>query len=125
MKHTESIADDWNKGSDKYYQRIYSEGVLEQIKTDPLWAFPVGMREMLISAFPDFRGMRVLVASSGDNGAAFAFHLLGARVTSADIAERQLHNAKAIADAQGWDMEFVQDDTMRLSHIEDGAYDLV
>lgn len=125
MKHTEIIADDWNKGSDKYYGRIYSEGVLDKIIADPMWAFPVGVREMLHSAISDFRGKRVLVPSSGDNGAVFAFHLLGAKVTSADISERQLHNAKMIADGQDWDIQFIQTDSMKLENIEDREYDLV
>ena len=33
MKHTEIIADDWNKGSDKYYNRIY-------YKQNPFAALP-------------------------------------------------------------------------------------
>ncbi len=125
MKHTDIIAEDWNLGSDKYYGRIYSEGVIDHFIADPMWAFPVCVREMLTSAFPDLRGKRVLVPSSGDNGAVFAFHLMGAKVTSADISERQLYNAKHIADAQGWDIEFVQDDTMKLERIKGGEYDLV
>ncbi|HWQ58112.1 MAG TPA: class I SAM-dependent methyltransferase, partial [Clostridia bacterium] len=80
---------------------------------------------MLCASFPDFQGKRVLVPSSGDNAAVFAFHLLGAKVTSADIAERQLDNAKKIADARGWDIDFVHDDSMKLEQIESGAYDLV
>lgn len=125
MKPIEIITDDWNKGSDKYYGRIYSEGALEKIITDPTWAFPVEVREMLTSAFPDFHGKRVLVPSSGDNAAAFAFHLLGAEVTSTDIAERQLYNAKRIADGNEWNIAFIRDDSMKLAHIEDGEYDLV
>lgn len=125
MKHSEIVKDDWNKASDKYYNRIYSEGVIERFLADPMWAFPMVVRTMLNSAFPDFHGKHVLVPSSGDNGAVFAFHLLGASVTSADIAERQLYNAKTIADAQGWDIEFICDDSMTLEHIKDGKYDFV
>ncbi len=125
MKHTEIIADDWNKYSDSYYGRIYSGNVIEQLVANLMWAFPLEVREMLTSAFPDLQGKRVLVPSSGDNGAVFAFHLLGANVTSADIAERQIRNAKTIADQQGWAIEFVQDDSMRLERIQSGEYDLV
>lgn len=125
MKHTEIIADDWNKTSDAYYGRIYSEGAIEKMIADPVWAFPTGVRELLTSSFPDFHGKRVLVPSSGDNCAVFAFHLLGAEVTSTDISERQLYNAKKIADAQGWNITFIQDDSMKLGHIGDNEYDLV
>lgn len=34
--------------------------------------------------------------SSGDNYAVFAFHLMGAIVTSCDIAERQVENSACI-----------------------------
>lgn len=125
MKHTEIIADDWNKGSDKYYGGIYSEDIINHFIADPMWAFPVGVREMLITTFPDLRGKRVLVPSSGDNGAVFAFHLLGAKVTSADIAERQIYNAKKIAVTQGWDIKFVLEDSMKLEHIKNDEYDLI
>ena len=125
MKHTEIIADDWNKGSDKWYERIYAAGTIERLMADPKCAFPVEVREMLTDAFPSFQNKRVLVPSSGDNGAVFAFHMLGAKVTSADIAERQLHNAKSMADAHGWDIEFLQADSMKLEHIANSEYDLV
>lgn len=125
MKHTEIIANDWNSCSDRYYGRIYSENILERLVTDPTWAFPPEVWAMLHRAMPDLHQKRVLVPSSGDNGAAFAFHLLGAQVTSADIAQRQIDNAKAIADQRHWAMEFVLDDSMKLEHIDTGAFDLV
>ncbi len=119
------IANDWNAGSDRYFAENASEAIIDRIVSDPMWAFPEEMRVMLRAAFPDFRGRRVLVPSSGDNAAVFAFHLLGEDVTSADIAERQLYNAKNIADARGWAIDFVHDDSMKLGHIESGTYDLV
>ena len=125
MNPIKIIAEDWNRDSDKYYERIYSENTVKHLTLDPKWVFPPEVFEMLGSAFPDLGGKRVLVPSSGDNGAAFAFHLLGARVTSADISQRQLCNAKKIADAHGWDIQFIQDDSMRLESIRDSEYDLV
>ena len=50
---------------------------------------------------------------------------MGAKVTSADISERQLENAKMIAGRIGLDIEFVCDNTMELEHIKDNTYDLV
>lgn len=67
----------------------------------------------------------MLVPFSGDNATVFAFRLLGAAVTSADISERQLENAGRIAADHGWDIRFVCDDSMSLTKIEDSAYDLV
>ena len=68
---------------------------------------------------------KVLVPSSGDNVAVFGFHLLGAKVTSCDLSENQIENAKKAAIANGWDIEFIVQDTMTLDRIKDNEYDLV
>lgn len=68
---------------------------------------------------------KVLLPSSGDNHAAFAFALLGADVTSADISEKQLEHAKVIADKLKLKINYVCDDTMQLSNIPDNSFDLV
>lgn len=125
MKHTEIVASDWDKGSDTYYQKIYAGGALEKIIANPAWAFPPEVWKMLCAAFSSMKGKRVLVPSSGDNGAAFAFHLLGAKVTSVDISARQLANAKQISARRGWDIAFIKDDSMKLHRVPGGAYDLV
>ena len=52
-------------------------------------------------------------------------HLLGAKVTSCDISERQLENAEATAKKYGWDIEFVHDNTMTLEKIKSDEYDFV
>ncbi len=72
-----------------------------------------------------FAGKKILLPSSGDNHAAFAFAFMGAKVTSADISARQLENAKSVSDRFGLDIEYVCDDTMTLSKIPDSSYDLV
>jgi SAM-dependent methyltransferase len=91
----------------------------------PERAFPAAVYPLIQKYIGNLRGKKVCVPSSGDNLAAFGFHLLGASVTSCDIAENQLKNAKAVADGYGWDIEFVCQDSMRLESIESGAYDLV
>jgi hypothetical protein len=58
----------------------------------------------------DLEGKRVCVPASGDNTAVFAFHLLGARVTSTDISAEQLKNAQTIALEHGWGIEFICED---------------
>lgn len=68
--------------------------------------------------YPDLKSKKILLPSSGDNHAAFAFALLGAKVTSADISERQLENATVIAEKLNLHIDFVCDNTMELSHIE-------
>ena len=80
---------------------------------------------MLNSCFPDWKGKRVLLPSSGDNHAAFAFARMGAEVTSTDISERQLEYAREIADRLELPIRFACEDTMELSGLGDEAYDLV
>lgn len=94
-------------------------------KKDPAWVFPSVIWDMIRRMYPDLRDKRVLVASSGDNAAVFGFYLLSAKVTSTDIAERQLYNAKLIADAHSWNIDFIRQDSAELGGISDGVYDLV
>ena len=115
--------DMWNNESDSWYENIRVG--LDIITENAERAFPLTVWKMINRAFPDLRGKRVLVPSSGDNIAAFGFHLLGANVTSCDFAERQLSNAERIADEHGWNIEFLQQDSMDLDAIPDGKYDLV
>ena len=81
-----SVTNAWDEWSDAYYDRIHRNGDVARLKADPWWAFPTPVQAMLRAAFGTLEGARVLVPSSGDNGAAFAFHLLGASVTSTDIS---------------------------------------
>ena len=113
----------WNNRSDEYYGTLNSQ--LDRLIKDPAWAFPQPIWKMIRTAFPNLQDKRVLVPSSGDNCAVFAFLLLGASVTSCDIAERQLYNAQSIADEQGWNIEFIRQDSMELDGIRDTEYDLV
>ncbi len=113
----------WNNRSDEYNGGICNQ--LERLKKGPAWAFSPIIWDMICGAFLNLRGKRVLVPSSGDNFAVFGFHLLGAEVTSCDISERQLANAKKIADAHGWNIEFIRQDSMGLDRITDSEYDIV
>ncbi len=121
----EVTKESWNQESDDWYRTYVSEKVLSAIGQDPSRAFPQKVYSMIRESYPDLRGTRVCVPSSGDNIAAFAFHLLGANVTSADLSERQLYNAQRIAQQKGWDIEFICDDSMELGRIKSDQYDLV
>ena len=113
----------WNNRSDDYFSDI--QNGLDIIFDKAERAFPPVVWEMIKREFPDLRAKRVLVPSSGDNIAVFGFHLLGAEVTSCDFAERQLMNAKIIADKYNWGITFLQQNSMDLPDIADDAYDLV
>ena len=116
----------WNEVSDsEWYQSLRTEEKLDSIRKNPKAAFYPGLPELMERHIGGFKGKRILLPSSGDNHAAFAFAFMGAKVTSADISERQLENAKQISDNRGLDIEYICDNTMSLSQIADGIFDLV
>ncbi len=118
---------DWEEISQKYMAFNLSDKILERLKTRPQSAFDPAVWAMLQRYVPELLNRRVCVPSSGDNNAALAFALLGARVTSCDISKNQLAAAKAAAGKLGLEkrMTFQQEDTMRLAGVPDGEYDLV
>ena len=116
----------WNETSDsEWYRSLRTDEKIRRLKEKPESAFHPTVYDLIRKYLPDLEGKRILLPSSGDNHAAFALALMGARVTSADISERQLENASAIAGQMGLEIEFICDDTMKLSHIRDQAYDMV
>jgi len=116
----------WNQTSDsEWYQSLRTDEKIKTLKEKPESAFHPAVYELIRKYLPDMEEKRILLPSSGDNHAAFALAMMGARVTSADISERQLENAFVIAKQLGLDIEFICDDTMQLSHICDQTYDMV
>lgn len=123
---TDKIKAYWNETSDsEWYKSLRTDEKIRCLKEKPETAFHPAVYELIRKYLPDMKGRRILLPSSGDNHAALAFAMMGARVTSADISERQLENASAIAKQLGLEIEFICDDTMKLSHIKDEAYDMV
>jgi len=118
-----TIKERFDDRSDKYYSNIQIG--LDIITQNPKNGFPAVVWDMIYQNFPNLHGKRVIVASSGDNIAAFAFHLLGAKVTSCDLSDNQLNNAKRISDKNCWDIEFIQQDSMKLDKIPNDTYDLL
>lgn len=125
------IKDSWNLDASGEIEGWYHpadperHAVAARLMENPRLAFPMAVYPLIEKYMGDLRGKKVCVPSSGDNIAAFGFHLLGAEVTSCDIAENMLRNAKLIADRHGWAIEFVCQDSMKLEAIPSGAYDLV
>ncbi len=120
------VKDRWNATSDsQWYNSLRTDEKIKELVMHPETAFHPRVYSLLNKYMPDFKGKKILLPSSGDNHAAFAFALLGADVTSADISERQLENAAVIADKLNLDIEFICDNTMELSEIKNDTYDLV
>lgn len=116
----------WNETSDsEWYSSLRTQERIGHLRDKPESAFHPSVIGLIRKYLPDMEGRRILLPSSGDNHAAFAFAMMGADVTSADISERQLENAAVIAKQLELEIEFVCDDTMTLSRIPDGAYDMV
>ena len=116
----------WNSVSDSdWYMSLRTDEKISRLQENPALAFHPVVFELIKKYMGEISRKHILLPSSGDNHAAFAFAIMGAKVTSADISERQLENAKTIADRIGLDIEFVCDNTMELEHIKDNSYDLV
>ncbi len=118
---------DWELYSSEYMAKCHTEERLSEITSDPWSVFKEVVRTEIQKAFPNLKDLRVCVPSSGDNLAVLAFALLGAKVTSCDFSENQLSAAHRTAERLGIadNIRFVNDDTMRLSKIEDGSYSFV
>ena len=116
----------WNETSDSaWYRSLRTDEKIRGLREKPESAFHPAVYDLIRKYLPDIKDRRIVLPSSGDNHAAFAFAMMGAHVTSADISERQLENASAIAERLRLDIEFVCDDTMKLTHIRNHAYDMV
>ena len=116
----------WNQVFDsEWYQSLRTEEKLNRIKDNPQSAFYPGVLELLEKYIGEFKGKKILLPSSGDNYAAFAFSLMGAKVTSADISERQLENAKKISDNWNLEIDYICDNTTYLSKFGDETFDFI
>lgn len=121
-----SVKDEWNRISDsKWYASLRTEDRIKQLVDNPASAFHPEVYQLIKKYFPEIKGKKVLLPSSGDNHAAFAFALLGADVTSTDISERQLENAAVLAEKLGLNINFRCENTMTLESVADEMYDLV
>lgn len=120
------VKDSWNETADsEWYQSLRTDDIIARLAENPTSVFHHSVYNLINKYIPDLRNKKVLLPSSGDNHAAFAFALLGAEVTSADISEKQLEHAKAIADKLKLKINFVCDDTTQLSNFPDNSFDLV
>jgi SAM-dependent methyltransferase len=124
-KNIKIVKDTWNQWSDTWYEKYRTDEVISKIINKPESAFHHTTYMLIKSLYPSLVGKKILVPSSGDNHVVFAFHLMGAKVTSCDISEKQLENASVIAEKHSWKIEFICDDTMELSKIKSEEYDFV
>lgn len=120
------VKESWNETADsEWYQSLRTDKIVAKLVEKLTSVFHKSVYNLINKYIPDLYNKKVLLPSSGDNHAAFAFALLGADVTSADISEKQLEHAKVIADKLKLKINYVCDDTMQLSNIPDNSFDLV
>ena len=125
-EYIKRVKDSWNETSDSdWYQSLRTDEKIAELIKEPVNAFHPEVYSLIKKYIPDLHGKTVLLPSSGDNHAAFAFALMGAQVTSSDISEKQLEHAQEIAEKLNLHICFICDDTMQLSNIEDSRFDLV
>lgn len=120
------VKESWNQTADSaWYQSLRTDEKIAALVKDPATAFHPSVYQLIQKFFPDLEKKKILLPSSGDNHAAFAFALLGADVTSTDISERQLEHAQEISARLGLNIRFVCDDTTQLSKMEDHCFDFI
>lgn len=124
--HLQKVREEWKEiaGSD-WYMSYRTDDVINKIIQEPASAFHRKTWDVIWSAFPDLRGRKILVPSSGDNRAVFAFAALGANVVSCDLSEKQIQYAREIADKHNLKIRFMVQDTMTLPDIPSDTFDLV
>ena len=120
----EEIKNNWNAMSERWKDFRIDE-IINGIIENPYSIFRPELQTMFKKFVGDFSNKRILIPASGDNRAAYAFHLLGAKVTSSDLSEKQMEYSAQVAQQHGWDIKFVCDDAMKLSKIKSDEYDFV
>ena len=121
---TQKIKETWNALSDDW-NRFRTEQNIAKIISEPYAYFRPELQTIFRKFVRDFNGKNVLVLGSGSGRAAFAFHILGAKVTASDLSEKQLEYSAEVARQHNWDMEFVCDDAISLTQIKSNKYDFV
>ena len=73
----DQIKDYWNETSDsEWYKSLRTDEKIKRLVEKPESAFHPAVYEMIRRYFPDMKGKRFLLPSSGDNHAAFAFAMI-------------------------------------------------
>lgn len=121
----EMIKEMWNEASDYWYKKNTTDFIMKKVMNDYSYAFHSTVFNMIQKQIGDLKGKKILVPSSGDNIAAFAFCLMGASVVSTDIAVKQMENAEAIAKSKNWDISFYTQNTMTLDKFDNNEFDFV
>lgn len=107
-KAINKVLDQWNEIADSEWYRSYrTDEAIQKVIREPEVRFYRQTWSAIKTAFPDIKGKKICVPSSGNNHFVFAFAAMGAKVTSCDICEKQLNYAEEIAKDRNLDIEFL------------------
>jgi len=121
----------------QYWERVAAEEYRPTLDLDPtpLRDYGAGQTEQAPARLVDemhpadllagIAGKDVLCLAAGGGCQTAFFGLLGARVTSADLAERELEHDRAAAAHYGYEVRAIQADMRDLSELEEESFDLV
>ena len=99
--YVKKVKNHWNSVSDSdWYMSLRTDEQILKLQENPAFAFHPAVFELIKKYMGEVSGKYILLPSAGDNHAAFAFAIMGAKVTSADISERKLEYAKRFQ--SGW-----------------------
>ena len=115
----------WNANAASWKAERDRDGLWRRCPCEPDLAFEGEALALIRACVPDLAGKQACVIGSGDNYAAFALAGLGMSVTSVDISENQLTNARERAEDLGLEMDFVRSDAAELDAVTDASFDLV
>lgn len=111
--------------ADEYHGKTVAKGRYDAVREDPRSAFHPAALSRVEKCIGSVDGARICVPGSGDNVAALAFALMGAKVTSVDVSRGMLAHARLEAERAGACIDFVEDNAMSLAKIADGSFDMV
>jgi SAM-dependent methyltransferase len=115
----------WDATAERWRELRERDGLWRTCLQEPEVAFEGEAFELIQRCVGALAGKEVCVIGSGDNYAAFALAGCGARVTSVDIAQRQLDIAAERARSLGLQIEFVRSDAVHLNELPNSRFDLV
>jgi len=77
------VKEKWNVTADsQWYNSLRTDEKINELVEHPETAFHPEVYSLIKKYLPDIKGKKILLPSSGDNHAAFAFAIMGADVTS-------------------------------------------
>jgi 2-polyprenyl-3-methyl-5-hydroxy-6-metoxy-1,4-benzoquinol methylase len=118
-RHNEQHQELWGKDARPDMNRVFRSCL--GYAAGPGWSV---MQEAVITAFDGFRGLETVELGCGEGKVSLLFALQGAKTTLVDYSERQLRNARYVADEFRLAPRFRLGSVLELSPEAHGRYDV-